>query len=103
MRYSTTLQNDLEKWWKHLDCPMSVLEGIDDIIIGGVAFRPWGSKHLYHIKTKCTSTYLRTFQATEVYENSVGEQVFPIIDIYIDICNYKKAITYKKHRIHCSC
>lgn len=103
MRYTSSLQNELEKWWKHQDKLMTVAESIDDIIIDGVAFRPWGSKHLYHIKTRCTSTYMRTFQSTEVYENSAGEQVLPIIDVYIDICEGKKGITYKKHRIHCSC
>ena len=103
MRYSTTLQNDLEKWWKHLDCPMSVLEGIDDIKIGDCTFRPWGDKRVWEVKTKSTIRYSRTFQSIDIVENTKGEQVYPILDVYIDICNGRKAITYKKFRCHCSC
>ena len=38
-----------------------------------------------------------------IVENTKGEQVYPILDVYIDICNGRKAITYKKFRCHCSC
>ena len=40
MIYSTTLLNDLEKWWKHLDKVMTVAESLDDIKIGDCTFRP---------------------------------------------------------------
>lgn len=103
MIYSTTLQTELEKWWEHLDCTMSVLECIDDIKIGNCIFRPWGDKHHYNIKTKCTSTYLRTFQSIDPVENTKGEIVYPILDVYIDICKGKKYTSYKKVRCHCSC
>ena len=100
---STTLQNDLQKWWKHLDKVMTVAESSDDIKIGDCTFRPWGYKHHYNMKTKCTSTYLRTFQSTEPVENTKGEIVYPILDVYIDIGHGRKRITYKKVRCHCSC
>ena len=87
---STTLQKDLEKWWKHLDKVMTVAEGLDDIKIGDCTFRAWGDKHHYNMKTKFTSTYLRTFQSTEPVENTKGEIVYPILDVYIDICHGKK-------------
>lgn len=100
---STRLQKDLEKWWKHLDKVMTVAEGLDDIKIGDCTFRAWGDKHHYNMKTKFTSTYLRTFQSTEPVENTKGEIVYPILDVYIDICHGKKRTTYKKYRCHCSC
>ena len=68
MIYSITLQKDLEKWWKNLDKPMSLMESCDDVIIGSVTFRPWGNKHWYYTKTKCTDTYIRTFQSTDQVE-----------------------------------
>ena len=49
MIYSTTLQKELEKWWKHLDKVMTVAESSDDIKIGDCTFRSWGDKHYYHI------------------------------------------------------
>lgn len=103
MTNSTKLQSDLEKWWKHQDKLMSVMESTDDIVIGDLHFKAWGSKNHYKQKTRCTVTYLRTFQSTEPVENLSGETVYPILDVYVDICNGKKGITYKKHRIHCSC
>lgn len=103
MRYSTNLKTDVEKWWKHLDNPMTVLEGFDDLKIGEFTFRPWGDKHHYNMKTKCTSTYLRTFQSTEPVENIRGEIIYPILDVYIDICQGKKYTSYKKVRCRCSC
>ena len=45
MIHSFTLQHELEKWWKHLDKPMTVAESSDDIKIGDCTFRPWGDKH----------------------------------------------------------
>ena len=69
MIYYTELQTDVENWWKHMDNPMTVLEGLNDLKIGDFTFRPWGDKHHYNMKTKCTSTYLRTFQSTEPVEN----------------------------------
>ena len=103
MIYSITLQKELEKWWKHLDKPMSLMASCDDIKIGDRTFRPWGDKHLYHMKTKCTTTYLRTFQSTVPVENIKGEIVYPILDVYIDICNGRKRISYKKVRCRCYC
>ena len=82
---------------------MTVAESSDDIKIGDCTFRPWGDKHHYNMKTKCTSTYLRTFQSTEPVENTKGEIVYPILDVYIDICHGRKHTSYKKVRCHCSC
>ena len=103
MIYSTTLANNIEKWWKHLDKVMTVAESSDDIKIGDCTFRPWGNKYHYNMKTKCTSTYLRTFQSTEPVENTRGEIVYPILDVYIDICQRRKCSTYKQVRCQCSC
>ena len=103
MLYSTTLQKDVENWWKHLDNPMTVLEGLYDLKIGDFTFRPWGDKYHYHMKTKCTSTYLRTFQSIDQVENTKGEITYPILDVYIDICQGKKYTSYKKVRCRCSC
>ena len=103
MIHSVTLQKDMEKWWKHLDKPMAVAESSDDIKIGDCTFRPWGDKHIYKTKTKCTMTYSRTFQSTEPVENTKGEIVYPILDVYIDICHGRKHTSYKKVRCHCSC
>lgn len=103
MIYSTTLQKELEKWWKQLDKPFSLMESNNDIMVGSVNFRPWGNKHWYYTKTKCTVTYIRTFQSTDQVENSKGEIVYPILDVYVDICNGKKCISYKKVRCHCYC
>lgn len=100
---SETLKKDMEIWWKKLDSPMSIAESVEDIKIGDVTFRPWGDKHHYNMKTKCTSTYLRTFQSTEPVENTKGEIVYPILDVYIDICKGRKYTSYKKVRCHCSC
>ena len=52
MIHSTTLQQEIEKWWRKLDKPMTIAESIDDIKIGNMVFRSWGDKHLYHQKTK---------------------------------------------------
>ena len=103
MIQSFTLQKEIEKWWKHLDKIMPLAESSDDIKIGDCTFRPWGDKHCYNMKTKCTFTYLRTFQSIEPVENVKGEIVYPILDVYIDICNSRKYITYNKVRCHCSC
>lgn len=100
---SETLKKDMEIWWKKLDSPMSIAESVEDIKIGDVTFRPWGDKHYCHMKTKGTSTYLRTFQSTEPVENIKGEIVYPILDVYIDICHGRKYTSYKKVRVHCSC
>ena len=100
---SDTLKQDREIWWKKLDNPMSIAESVEDIKIGDCTFRPWGDKHHYNMKTTCTSTYLRTFQSTEPVENTKGEIVYPILDVYIDICDGKKYTSYKKVRCHCSC
>ena len=103
MIHSTTLQQEIEKWWRKLDKPMTIAESIDDIKIGNMVFRSWGDKHLYYQKTKNTYTYLKTFQSTEPVENIKGEIVYPILDVYIDICHGRKYTTYKKVRVHCSC
>ena len=100
---STSLQKDMEKWWKHLDTPMTVLESMDDLKIGECTFRPWGDKHLYYQKTRNTFTYIKTFQSREPIENLMGEVVYPILDVYIDICHGRKRTTYKKVRCHCGC
>ena len=103
MIYSSTLQKEIEKWWKHLDKVMTVAESSDDLKIGDCTFRAWNNKHHYKMKTKCTSSYIRTFQSTEPVENRSGEIVYPILDVYIDICEGKKYTTYRKVRYHCSC
>ena len=103
MVHSVTLRNDIEKWWKHLDRVMTVAECSVDIKIGDCTFRPWGDKHHYNMKTKCTSTYLRTFQSTEPVENTKGEIVYPILEVYIDIWNGRKYTSYKKVRYHDYC
>lgn len=103
MIYSITLQLELEKWWRKLDKVMSVAESSNDIKIGDCTFRPWGKKHHYHMKTRDTITYLRTFQSIEPVENIKGEIIYPILDVYIDICEGRKYTTYKKVRCHCSC
>ena len=100
---SITLQLELDKWWKNLENLMTITESLDDIKIGDCTFRPWGDKHYYHMKTKCTMTYLRTFQSIEPVENINGKIVYPILDVYIDICEGKKYTSYKKVRCHCSC
>ena len=103
MIHSVTLQQELEKWWRKLDNSMTVAESSDDIKIGDCTFRSWGDKHHYNMKTKCTSTYLRTFQSIVPVENIKGEIVYPILDVYIDICHGRKYTSYKKVRRHCSC
>ena len=100
MIYSVTLQHEIEKWWKHLDKVMTVVETSADIKIGDCTFRPWGYKDHYNMKTKCTSTYLRTFQSTEPVYSTKGETVYPILDVYIDICHGRKPTSYKKVRCH---
>ena len=102
MIHSTTLKKELEKWWKHLDKPFTLMESSNDIMIGSVTFRPWGNKHWYYTKTKCTATYIRTFQSVDPVENTKGEIIYPILDVYVDICNGKR-ITYKKVRCRCCC
>ena len=103
MIYSTTLEKELKKWWKNLDKPMSLMESCDNVIIGSVSFSLWGNKHRYYTKTKYTATYIRTFQSTDPVENSKGEIVYPILDVYVDICNGRKQISYKKVRCRCYC
>ena len=103
MIYSTTLKNELGKWWKNLDKVMIIAESSNDIKIGDCTFRPWGDKHYYNMKTKCTSTYLRTFQSIDPVENTKGEIVYPILDVYIDIRHVRNYTSYKKVRCHCSC
>ena len=103
MIYSTTLQMELEKWWRKLDKPMAVAESPDNIKIGDCTFRPFGDKHWYNMKTKCTTTYIRSFQSTEPVENIKGEIIYPILDVYIDICCGRKYTSYKKVRCHCYC
>ena len=103
MIYSANLRKDVEKWWKHLDKIMTVAEGLDDIKIGDCIFRAWGDKHHYTMKTKCTSTYSRTFQSIEPVKNAKGEIVYPILDVYFDICKGRKYTSYKKVRCHFSC
>ena len=103
MIQSFTLRKEIEKWWRHLDKVMTLAESNGNIKIGCCTFRPWGDKHHYNMKTKCTSTYLRTFQSIEPVENIKGEIVYPILDVYIDICEGKKYTSYKKVRCHCTC
>ena len=103
MIYSFELEKELEKWWKHLDKPMSLMESCDDIKIGDCSFRPCGDKHWYRMKTKCTTTYIRSFQSTDPVENLKGEIIYPILDVYVDICNGRKQISYKKVRCRCCC
>ena len=103
MIQSFTLRKEIEKWWKHLDKVMTLAESSNDLKIGDCTFRPWESKHYYNMKTKCTTTYLRTFQSIEPVENIKGEIVYPILDVYIDICEGKKYTSYKKVRCRCSC
>ena len=103
MIQSFTLQKELKKWWENLDKVMAVAESLEDITIGDCIFRPWGDKHHYTMKTKCTSTYLRTFQSIKPVENIEGKIVYPILDVYIDICKGRKYTSYKKVRCHCSC
>lgn len=93
----------MEIWWKKLDNPMFIAESVEDIKIGDVAFRSWGDKHIYYQKNKNIFTYIKTFQSREPIENLMGEVVFPIIDVYIDICHGRKRTTYKKVRCHCGC
>ena len=103
MLYSIKLEKELEKWWKHLDKPMSLMESCDDIEIGSFIFRPLGEKHWYSAKTKYTVTYIRSFQSIVPVTNIKGEIIYPILDVYVDICNGRKRITYKKARCHCYC
>ena len=103
MIQSFTLQKEIEKWWKHLDKVMTLVESDENIKIGSCTFKPWGDKHHYNMKTKCTSTYLRTFQSIEPVENIREEIVYPILDVYIDICYGRKNTTYNKVRCHCYC
>ena len=103
MIHSVTLKQEIEKWWRKLDKVMTLAESSDNIKIGCCTFRPWGDKHHYNMKTKCTSTFLRTIQSTEPVENIKGEIVYPILDIYIDICHGRKHTSYKKVRCHCGC
>ena len=100
---SETLKQDMEIWWKKLDNPMTIAESIEDIKTGDVTFRSWGDKHVYYQKTKNTFTYIKTFQRREPIENLMGEVVYPILDVYIDICHGRKRTTYKKVRCHCGC
>lgn len=103
MIHSITLEKELEKWWKHLDKPFSIMESCDDVLIGSVTFRPFGNKHCYYMKTKYTATYIRSFQSVDPVENLNGEIVYPILDVYVDICNGIKQISYKKVRCRCCC
>lgn len=100
---STILAMKIEKWWKHLDCPMKIMENTVDIHIGICTFKPIGDKHYYCQKTRYTYTYIRTFQSVTPVLNNKGQIVYPILDIFVDICETTKCITYKKVRCHCSC
>lgn len=103
MVVSTILKNDIEKWWKHLDCPMKVMESDVDIHIGDYTFKPVGDKHYYHQKTRCTHTYIRTFQSVLPALNNKSEIIYPVLDIFVDMCEGAGRTTYKKVRCNCSC
>ena len=100
---SDTLKQDMKIWWKKLDNPMSIAESVEDIKIGCVRFRSLGDKHVYYQKTRNTYTYIKTFQSREPIMNLIGEVVYPILDVYIDICYGRKRISYKIVRCHCGC
>ena len=100
---SETLKQDMEIWWKKLDNPMTIAESVEDIKIGDVTFRSLGEKHIYYQKTKNTFTYIKTYQSIDPILNLMGEVVYPILDVYIDICHGRKHTTYKKVRCHCGC
>lgn len=86
---------------------MYILETFDSIKIDDIGFRNWGDKHYYYAKkyskSKVTITYVKTFQSLEAIENKRGEEVYPILDIYIDICHNRDKKSYKKVRCHVSC
>ena len=101
------LEKIIEKWWTTLDNPMYILETLDNIKIDSIEFRNWGDKHYYDAKKhgayKVTITYVKTFQSLEPIENKLGKEVYPILDIYIDICHNRDKKSYKKVRCHVSC
>lgn len=99
---SFELEKIIEKWWTNLKI-QDVAETLDDIDIGGVAFRPWGDKHFYYAKSKKTVTYIKTFQTLQPIENVHGEKVYPILDIYFNITMRTDYIIYKRVRCHVSC
>lgn len=86
---------------------MHILETLDNIKICDIEFRNWGDKKYYYAKKvgtyKTTITYIKTFQSLELIENKRGEEVYPILDIYIDINHNKSKKSYKKVRCHVSC
>ena len=41
--------------------------------------------------------------STTLQKDIEGEIVYPILDVYIDICQEKKYTSYKKVRCRCSC
>lgn len=99
---SFELEKIIEKWWTNINIK-EVAETLDDIDIGGVAFRPWGDKHFYHAKTQKTLTYIKTFQSLYPVENIHEEKVYPILDIYFDVREVKGHSIYKRVRCHVSC
>lgn len=102
---SWELKGKIEKWWENLDNIEEITETLEDINIEGVPFRNWGDKHFYYAKSKkpVTITYVKTFQSLIYVENIRGEEVYPILDIYIDIKYHNNKQSYKKVRCHVSC
>ena len=100
---SFDLEKIIEKWWTNLNNIQEVAETLDDIDIGGVAFRPWGNKHFYHAKTQKTFTYIKTFQSLSPIENICGEKVYPILDIYVDVTETTWRPIYKRVSCYVSC
>ena len=96
MMHSTTLKKELEKWWKHLDKPFSIMEKSNDLAIGSVVFSPLGDSNWYDIQTKRTIINIRGFQCIEPVENTKGEIVYPTLVIYIEICNGIDELLIKK-------
>ena len=100
---SFELEKIIEKWWTNLDNIQEVAETLDNIDIGGIAFRPWGDKHFYHAKTKKTFTYIKTFQSLSPVENICDKKVYPILDIYVNVTETSMRSIYKKVRCHVGC
>ena len=100
MVQAVTLKTQIETWWGKLNKLMQIAECWDSVDIGLCTFKPLGDKHHYHMKTKCTSTYVRTFQSITPVEKFNGDIVYPIVDVYFDICKGRKYTSYRKVRIH---
>ena len=103
MTTSFELEKIIEKWWTNLNSIQEVAETLDDIDIGGVAFRPWGGKHFYYAKTQKALTKIKTFQSLSPIENIHNEKVYPILDIYFDVTEVKGYPIYKRVRCHVGC